>query len=75
MPHDASMRLKLLSAGRPAGAGVDHYEPVINLKNAKMLCLEMLSTLIARADKVRKVRRRFRKKYVLQALQQKRRPQ
>jgi hypothetical protein len=65
------MRMKLLSAGRPAGAGADQYGPVINLENARML----LSTSLARADKVRRVLRRFCKKDVLQALRQKRRPQ
>jgi hypothetical protein len=67
------MRMKLLPAGRPAGAGAsaDQYEPAMNLENERML----LSTSPARADKVRKALRRFRKKDVLQALQQKRRPQ
>jgi hypothetical protein len=65
------MRMKLLSAGRPAGAGADQYEPAMNFENERML----LSTSLARADKIRKVFRRFRKKKVLQALQQKRRPQ
>ena len=52
----ASYALTRGNVARPAGAGGDQYELVINLKIAKAL-------------------RRFRKKYILQVLQQKRRPQ
>jgi hypothetical protein len=67
--------MKSLSAGRPAGASADQYEQVINLRNAWTLCLDLLSTLRARVEKVRKVRRRLRKEDVTQTLQQTRRPQ